>query len=858
MLKVKSYAGFFSVGADEDPNHLFFWYFPSKKDPVGAPVIAYIESAFGESSLFTLFAQNGPFSVNSDGSSLALREESWNNEHNVIYLDNAVGSGFSYTEKDTGYPRTMEQVGNRLCEALQQFLKLFPKLRGNDFYLAGETFGGKLIPEVAFHIHMHNHRAIVEEKAFRNTQTVSLSQPIEDKKIKLQGIVIANGFTHPKTQLMYAQYFRDTFPYLKLSDNLTEWETEMAYFFERKRYNETYYTAERFLKDETMQNIIANFTTMDFPFNFPWNSVPSDFIKKPLSPSIFKFIQDPTVVRALHVGDRPFKRHDSVLKNNLVHNITESHLFKLETLLFMYRVLILTGKKDLSCPHKFVVSYLSMLSGDVGDAYRDTKRFNWRDDEGKVVGSIVKAEGLTEMLLDNSGHLISVGNEKLVLGILELFINGTLRVVDKPLSVSSALERGGHYCALHKSDVIQSMMFHFESYAGYVNVNEKFNSNLFFWHVVAKNNPHTAPIIVHLPGALGTSSMFKMFNANGPVFIDLSDGSVSGRLSSVSWHEKYHLIYIDSPVGAGYSYTDFDEGYSKKDADVANDLLTALTQFFKLHRQLRNNSLFLVGDNYAGKLIPALGHSIHSYNEKANSSTRMNLKGMLIASGYVNPLEQLVYGEQLRHDGIITDECESEFITMETEVHDFIKKNEHEEAFEATQKFREKHNCSWGDYKSLDFPFNAIGPWDLRGYKKLTEFLNRSYIRRILHVGNRTFEDFSKRAFDHLKGDITRSQAGTLEKLLNHYRVLILNGKENRICPYKNVQNYVSKLKWAGVDEYEASSLQKYDKSSYEGELKKGGNLSFLVVKKRVGNWILENNQDLSVEILNDFVAGSL
>ncbi|XP_043288501.1 venom serine carboxypeptidase-like, partial [Venturia canescens] len=209
MLKVKSYAGFFSVGADEDPNHLFFWYFPSKKDPVGAPVIAYIESAFGVSSLYTLFAQNGPFSVNSDGSSLELREESWNKKHHVIYMDSAVGSGFSYTEKDTGYPQTLKEVGNRVCKAVLQYFQMFPHLRENDFYLAGETFAGKLIPEVALCIQDYNFHEIEMETAAKKHSKYMLGFANDNKKIKLQGIVIANGYTHPETQLKYAQYFLD-------------------------------------------------------------------------------------------------------------------------------------------------------------------------------------------------------------------------------------------------------------------------------------------------------------------------------------------------------------------------------------------------------------------------------------------------------------------------------------------------------------------------------------------------------------------------------------------------------------------------------------------------------------------------
>ncbi|XP_043287575.1 vitellogenic carboxypeptidase-like [Venturia canescens] len=619
----------------------------------------------------------------------------------------------------------------------------------------------------------------------------------------------------------------------------------------RKQHKEAFESAERFFKEAPMQNVINKFNVQNsYTFKFPWNSVPSDF--KNLNEAISEFFNRSDVAKALHVGSKAFTQNSMELKNRLVHNITESHLSTVEKLLSQYRFLILTGKKDLSCPHEFVVSYLSTLSGDVGDAYRDTKRLDWRDEKDEVIGSIVKAGRLTEMLLDNSGHLISVDNEKNVVSVLEAFTEDSFGVnEEKPVSVVSCMKKEGRFCALYRSFVAPSKIFPFNSYAGYINVNEKFNSNLFFWYVVAKEKPHTAPVILCLHGVLGRSSLFKLFNANGPVTI--RDGFVEESLSS--WHKTNHVIYIDSPIGAGYSYTDSDEGYSTSDAQVAANLREALIQLFKLHPQLRKNGLFLVGDNYAGKFIPALGHSIHLYNEKAISSRKINFRGMLISNGYVNPLKQLNYTTPLSDD-IITDECKSEFLTMEREVHDLINKDKHYEASEATLRFREKGVCDWGKDPMLDFPFTALGPKDESEYDRLIKFLNRTDIRRILHVGNRAFANFSQPVFDHLKNDITRSQAETLKVLLNHYRVLILSGRADSICPYTNVRGYLREIIPDFPNFADIKMTEKFT-SKTECKLKKFGNLTLLELD-RLGNWIFENNQDLSPEILNGFVAGSL
>ena len=44
----------------------------------------------------------------------------------MLYVDNPVGTGFSFTDFTEGFPRTDEQVATELLEALTQFMLLFP------------------------------------------------------------------------------------------------------------------------------------------------------------------------------------------------------------------------------------------------------------------------------------------------------------------------------------------------------------------------------------------------------------------------------------------------------------------------------------------------------------------------------------------------------------------------------------------------------------------------------------------------------------------------------------------------------------------------------------------------------------
>ncbi|KAI0809456.1 carboxypeptidase S1 [Xylaria sp. FL0064] len=116
---VKSYAGYVhlppetleDLGESQDyPINTFFWFFEARKDPANAPLSIWLNGGPGSSSLLGLFAENGPCYVNSDSNSTRLSEWSWNNEVNMLYIEQPVQVGFSY---DTLQNYTYDLVSGR-------------------------------------------------------------------------------------------------------------------------------------------------------------------------------------------------------------------------------------------------------------------------------------------------------------------------------------------------------------------------------------------------------------------------------------------------------------------------------------------------------------------------------------------------------------------------------------------------------------------------------------------------------------------------------------------------------------------------------------------------------------------------
>lgn len=74
---------------------------------------------------------------------LKPRTTAWSLPYNVLYIDQPVGTGFSFTKNDAGYATNQEMVADDLYEAMKQFYTLFPDLLQSDLYITGESYAGK-------------------------------------------------------------------------------------------------------------------------------------------------------------------------------------------------------------------------------------------------------------------------------------------------------------------------------------------------------------------------------------------------------------------------------------------------------------------------------------------------------------------------------------------------------------------------------------------------------------------------------------------------------------------------------------------------------------------------------------------
>lgn len=136
-----------------------------------------------------LFAENGPFKISPTGK-LSNNPYSWNDKAWLFYVDQPVGTGFSYPLYPQDRIHNEDGVAADMYQFYLQFFTRYPIFQytrsgaPRELYITGESYAGHYVPAIC--------AKIVEENAKGGYQ------------INLRGMAVGNGLTDPIKQ--YPQY----------------------------------------------------------------------------------------------------------------------------------------------------------------------------------------------------------------------------------------------------------------------------------------------------------------------------------------------------------------------------------------------------------------------------------------------------------------------------------------------------------------------------------------------------------------------------------------------------------------------------------------------------------------------------
>eukprot|EP00048_Salpingoeca_helianthica_P014045 m.213951 g.213951 ORF g.213951 m.213951 type:complete len:453 (-) comp15581_c0_seq1:3107-4465(-) len=342
------------------------------------------------------------------------------------------------------------------------------------------------------------------------------------------------------------------------------------------------------------------------------------------------------------------------------------------------------------------------------------------------------------------------------------------------------------------------------SYAGFFNVNQNKNNNLFAWYFPAQSGAATAPLLIWLQGGPGGASTFGLFSEIGPYTLDASLNLVP---RPYTWNREFGLLFIDNPVGAGFSYTGTGAYAQDQDA-VSDDLYAFMQKFYDYFPQLLNNDLYITGESFAGHYIPAFAAKIHDRN-KAGGQPHMPLKGVSIGDGWTDPIIQLTgYADLLWAIGMLSEQQYHQFQNLTTLAVSAIERGDLVGAFKWWDIMMNGDLFPYGTYF-----FNCTGSSNYDNFATITEpasfgyfsqYLTQDKIRAALHVGNATFND-GRACETNLMADVMRSYKRDLGLVMDNYKVLLYNGQNDIIVGALLTERYLPTIPWQGATGFSSS-----------------------------------------------------
>lgn len=385
LIKNKQYAGYFAINQSAG---LFYWYVENEKTAPDSPIVLWLNGGPGASSLYGFFMENGPYEVTSKHT-LQKRTNSWTQFVDYMVIDQPVGVGYSYGSS-TNYVDE-SQAMDQLYDALIFFFTQHPELANKPLYLAGESYAGKYLPQLATRL-------------------------IYNKKIKLQGIILGDPWINPRLQqkanIDYAYYHGliDKRAQVKLKSLYKQCVHEIdKHSPTTPKANHICEQMQSYIKKECGGLNLANIAT---------GTEPDDT-------QMVTYLNNSLVRQALHIPSQApaFKTFSDSAAQKLETGEQDSVAYLYPQLLSAgIRILIYNGLEDGKDSNFLSTELLiSALEWPGRNNFANATTCVWKNNN-QINGYAKTAQGLTQVKIRGAGHLAPIDQPERVLNILQHFI----------------------------------------------------------------------------------------------------------------------------------------------------------------------------------------------------------------------------------------------------------------------------------------------------------------------------------------------------------------------------------------------------------------------------------------------------
>ncbi|KAF5176789.1 Serine carboxypeptidase-like [Thalictrum thalictroides] len=169
-------------------------------------------------------------------------------------------------------------------------------------------------------------------------------------------------------------------------------------------------------------------------------------------------------------------------------------------------------------------------------------------------------------------------------------------------------------------------------FSGYITVNQDHGRALFYWFFESQSEPLEKPLLLWLNGGPGCSSIGNGAAVElGPLLVKKKGDAL--EFNNYAWNREANLLFVESPVGVGFSYTNTSSDLTKlDDRFVAEDAYSFLVNWMEKFPQFKSHDFYISGESYAGHYVPQLAELVYDRNKDKTNYPVINLKGFIVGN----------------------------------------------------------------------------------------------------------------------------------------------------------------------------------------------------------------------------------
>ncbi|XP_014490760.1 serine carboxypeptidase-like 11 isoform X2 [Vigna radiata var. radiata] len=371
----------------------------------------------------------------------------------------------------------------------------------------------------------------------------------------------------------------------------------------------------------------------------------------------------------------------------------------------------------------------------------------------------------------------------------------------------------------------------FELETGYIGLGERDDDmQVFYYFIKSENDPAKDPLLLWLTGGPGCSSFSGLAFQIGPFAFKTEkyDGNVPNLvLRPQSWTKVSSIIFVDLPLGTGFSYAK-NLTANRNDWKLVHHTHQFLRKWLIDHPEFLSNDFYMGGDSYSGIAGPAIVQEISKGNE-IGLQPPINLQGYLLG----NPLttrkeknEQIPFAHGM---GLISDElyeslkrnCKEEYINVDFRNELCLRDlNYYDECLSGIDPYNilyryckddstKKHEGPW--IRSLTQKFDSslnspLTEWDTRcqtyHFFLATQWANDQSVRKSLHIREGTKGKWERCWKSDFEEEISSSFVFHVNLSAKGYRSLIYSGDHDASIPFMSTQAWIRALNYSIVEDW--------------------------------------------------------